>query len=109
LGGPGLLESIYEEALTFELELRGIAVERQVPIQVKYKRHTITRPLVLDLLIEKKIIIEVKSVEQFNPIHASQLLTYLRLSQRALGVLINFGETRVKDGFHRVVNGFPEA
>jgi GxxExxY protein len=108
LGGPGLLEGIYEEALAFELELRGLVVERQVPVPVQYKSRIVKHPLVIDLLVAKKIIVEIKSVEQFNPVYTSQLLTYLRLTRRSLGLVINFGERHVKNGFHRVVNKFPE-
>ncbi|PNU21653.1 GxxExxY protein [Geothermobacter hydrogeniphilus] len=107
LGGPGLLESIYEEALARELSLRGIEVQRQVQIPVAYKGAMVRDSLVLDLLVAGKVIVEVKSVEKFNPIFASQLLTYLRLSNNSLGIIVNFGEKFVKDGFHRVVNRFP--
>jgi len=107
LGGPGLLESIYEESLVFELGLRGLTVARQVPVQVQYKSHTVKHPLIIDLLVANKIIVEIKSVEKFNPVYASQLLTYLRLTGRSLGLIINFGERYVKNGFHRVVNKFP--
>ena len=108
LGGPGLLESIYEEALSRELQLRGLEVERQVAIPVVYKGETIRQPLILDLRVDSKIIIEVKSVEKFNPIFSSQLLTYLRLSNNTLGIIVNFGERYIKEGFHRVVNQFPQ-
>ncbi len=107
LGGPGLLESIYEESLVFELGLRGLTVARQVPVRVQYKSHAVKHPLIIDLLVANKIIVEIKSVEKFNPVYASQLLTYLRLTGRSLGLIINFGERYVKDGFHRVVNKFP--
>ncbi len=107
IGGPGLLESIYEEALDHELKLRKITVERQKAIPVTYKGCIIKKPLILDMLINNEIIIEVKSVEKFNPIYHSQLLTYLRLTNRPLGIVINFGEKYIKNGFHRVVNNFP--
>lgn len=107
LGGPGLLESIYEESLVFELGLRGLTVARQVPVRGQYKSHAVKHPLIIDLLVANKIIVEIKSVEKFNPVHASQLLTYLRLTGRSLGLIINFGERYVKNGFHRVVNKFP--
>jgi len=108
LGGPGLLESIYEESLAIELALRGLKVERQVPVPARYKCSMVKYPLAIDLLVEKKIIVEIKSVEQFNPVYVSQLLTSLRLTQRSLGLVINFSERYVKNGFHRVVNKFPE-
>ena len=106
LGGPGLLEVIYEEALARELTLRGFKVERQVHVPVYYKGESVRQPLILDLLVNN-VIIEVKSVEKFNQVFLSQLLTYLRLSNRPLGIVVNFGERFVKDGFHRVVNQFP--
>jgi GxxExxY protein len=107
LGGPGLLESVYEEALAFELELRGHKVETQKAIPVTYKDRSIKQPLFLDLLVSDEIIVEVKSSEKFNPVFKAQLLTYLRLTNRSLGLIINFGEKYVKDGFHRIVNNFP--
>ena len=107
LGGPGLLEVIYEEALAHELKLRGNIVERQIPIPIRYKDHCIRKPLILDLLVNKAIIIEVKSVEKFNPVYNAQLLTYLRLTDISLGLIINFGEKYIKNGFYRVVNNFP--
>lgn len=107
LGGPGLLESIYEESLAHELGLRGLRVERQVAVPVQYKGRLIKSPLVIDLLVENSVIVEIKSVEKFNPLFASQLLTYLRLTGRPLGIVLNFGEKYVKNGFHRVVNQFP--
>ncbi len=107
LGGPGLLESIYEESFAHELGHRGLQVERQVAVPVQYKGRLIKSPLVIDLLVEDSVIVEVKSVEKFNTLFASQLLTYLRLTGRPLGIILNFGEKYVKNGFHRVVNQFP--
>ena len=107
LGGPGLLEAVYEEALTHELKLRDIGVERQVPVPIVYKGHSLKNPLFLDLFVSKQIIIEVKSVEKLNPVFKAQLLTYLRLMNIPLGLIINFGEKYIKNGFHRVVNNFP--
>jgi len=108
LGGPGLLESIYQEALAHELNLRGLKVNCQVPVQVYYKSKEIKKPLVVDLLINDTVIVEVKAVEQHNPIFESQLLTYLRLSDKKLGLVVNFGKRLVKDGIHRVVNGLKD-
>lgn len=108
LGGPGLLEGVYEEALALELGLRGLGVQRQLRIPVIYKGLVVKNPLVVDLLVSESIIVEIKSVEQFNPIFLSQLLTYLRITGLALGLVINFGERYVKNGFYRVVNKFPE-
>ena len=107
LGGPGLLEAIYEEALSHELESRGLKVARQTPVPVTYKGNAIKQPLILDLIVNNQIIIEVKSVMNLNPIFNSQVLTYLRLTGRPLGILINFGEQYLKNGFHRIVNDFP--
>ena len=104
LGVPGLLEDIYEEALCHELSLRGIQVERQVGIPVVYKGKELDKRLVLDILVGNKLIVEVKAVEKYNAVFESQLLTYLRLTNRKLGLVINFGESKVKDGVHRVVN-----
>ena len=105
LGGPGLLEDVYEEALCHELQLRGLAVQRQVGVAIDYKGKLLRKRLVIDLLVNNEIIIEVKSVEAYHDIFQAQLLTYLRLTKRRLGLVINFGEKYVKDGVHRVVNG----
>lgn len=104
LGGPGLLESVYEEALVWELEQRGLTVERQKSIPLVYKGQTLSTPLRLDLLVNGLVIVECKATTQYNPIFESQLLTYLRLTGLKLGLVINFGERLVKDGIHRVVN-----
>ncbi len=105
LGGPGLLEGVYEEALCWELQERGVLIERQLEVPVAYKGHTLAYPLRLDLLVDRRMIVEVKSVAQYNPIFETQLLTYLRLMDMKLGLVINFGEKMVKDGIHRVING----
>ena len=107
LGGPGLLEAIYEEALVTELQMRGVPVSRQVRLPIMYKGRRIKHPLVIDLIIDNQVIVEIKSVEQLNPIFGSQLLTYLRLADKQLGLIINFGEKFIKDGFRRIVNKFP--
>jgi GxxExxY protein len=107
LGGPGLLENIYEEALCQELSTLGLNVQRQYTIEVEYKGRALKKRLVLDLLVENKVIVEVKSVETHNPLHEAQLLTYLRVSHRKLGLLVNFGERYVAQGVRRVVNGLP--
>jgi GxxExxY protein len=105
LGGPGLLESIYESALFHELTINGLKVERQKPIPVIYKGVVIREPFILDMLVENKLIIEVKAVEKEIEIYKAQLLTYLRLSNIKLGLLINFGRPSIKESIHRVVNG----
>lgn len=104
LGGPGLLESVYEEALVYELRHSGLDVQRQLPVAINYKGQTLATPLRLDLLIEKKIIVECKALSAYNALFESQLLTYLRLTGLKLGLVINFGDTLVKNGIHRVVN-----
>ena len=105
LGGPGLLESVYEEALAWELNQAGCAVERQVQSPIKYKQVTLATPLRIDLLVNSLIIVECKAVSNDNEIFEVQTLTYLRLRNLKLGLVINFGSKLVKDGIHRVVNG----
>lgn len=105
LGGPGLLESVYEEALAWELEQAGLHVRRQVSLPIPYKGHTLTSPLRIDLVVDEKVIVECKATTKYNPIFETQTLTYLRLAGMKLGLVINFGERIVKDGIHRVVNG----
>ena len=104
LGGPGLLESIYESSLCHELSLRGLQIQRQLYVPVKYKNVVVREPLCLDILVENKVIIEIKATEKENSIHQAQLLTYLRLTGMKLGLLINFGNISAKDGIKRVVN-----
>ncbi len=108
LGGPGLLEDLYEEALHAELCIRGLRVERQQVIPVVYKGRKLRYPLRLDMRVEGLLAVENKSVVQWNPIFEAQMLTYLRLTNLRLGLVINFGERWVKSGIHRVVNGLPE-
>lgn len=105
LGGPGLLESVYEEALCWELQHRGLEVRRQLSMPIPYKGHTLASPLRIDLLVENLLIVECKAVNQYNDIFEAQTLTYLRLTKLKLGMVVNFGEPMVKDGIHRVVNG----
>lgn len=105
LGGPGLLEDVYEEALAWELQQRGLKVERQLQIPIQYKNNWLASPLRLDLLVEGKVIIEVKAVTAYNSIFEAQALTYLRMLGLKLALVINFGGKVVKDGIHRVVNG----
>ena len=106
LGGPGLLESIYEDALAYELEFRDIKVQRQLAVPVLYKGLPIRDALRLDLLVSNRIIVEVKATESILKVHSAQLLTYLRLSQRKLGLVLNFGLPLLKNGISRVVNQF---
>lgn len=104
-GGPGLLESVYEESLVEELRLRGISVQTQQAVPVYYKTKQLSSPLRLDLLVADEIIVECKATEKFNPVYKSQLLTYLRATSKRVGLLINFGEQYVSKGIYRVVNG----
>lgn len=104
LGGPGLLESVYEEALVCELGTRGIAARRQVGFSVHYKGRELEKRLVIDVLVEDLVIVEVKSVESYLSICEAQLLTYFRQTEKRLGLVINFGEIHLKEGIHRVVN-----
>ena len=102
--GPGLLENVYEQALIHELKLNDIPVESQVEIKVNYKGINITDNLRLDLLVDDSVIVELKSVEELKPIHHKQLLTYLRLMNKKVGLLINFNTDNLMDGIRRIVN-----
>lgn len=104
LGGAGLLESVYEEALCHELKERGMRVERQLSMPIYYKGIELGTPLRIDLLVGNKVIVECKATEKYNSIFEVQTLTYLRLSGLKLGLVINFGNQLVKDGIKRVVN-----
>ncbi len=105
LGGPGLLEGVYESCLCHELALRGLEVQRQLAVPVNYKGTAVRDPLYIDILVQGSVIVEVKATEKLHSIHQVQLLTYLRLLRRKLGLLVNFGQEYVKDGISRVVNG----
>ncbi len=105
LGGPGLLESVYEEALAWELSHAGLVVRRQLEVPIHYKDQLLATPLRLDLLVHDLVIVECKATSKYNEVFEAQVLTYLRLMKLKLGLVINFGERFVKDGFHRVVNG----
>ncbi len=105
LGGPGLLESVYEEALDWELRQRGFVVERQAIVPIYYKGSQLAAPLRLDLLVGNRVVVEVKATTSYNPVFEAQALTYLRMLDLKLALVINFGEKFVKDGIRRVVNG----
>lgn len=102
--GPGLLESAYEECLCLELSIRGIVLERQRPLPVKYKDRQLECGYRLDIVVENKIILELKSCENIEPIHKAQLLTYLKLSGMHLGLLLNFNVPVMRDGIIRMVH-----
>mgnify|MGYP000120858045 CR=1 FL=1 len=102
--GPGLLESVYEEILFYELTLKGLSVERQKAIPVIWGDRKMEIGFRADLIVEGKVIVELKSVEIIAPVHPKQLLTYLRITGLKLGLLINFNEKLIKDGITRIVN-----
>ena len=101
--GPGLLESVYEEALSYELRQRGLKVERQKQVPLVYKGQELKTPLKLDLLVEDAVVVELKSVEELKPVFYKQTKTYLKLANKHIGLLVNFGEYDMKDGIHRIV------
>ena len=103
--GPGLLESVYEAVLAHELRKRSLKVERQAPIPVVYEEVRLEEGFRADLVVQDKVLVELKSVEKVAPVHKKQVLTYLRLANMKLGLLINFGEVLIRDGITRVVNG----
>ena len=107
--GPGLLESVYDAILAYELSVQGLQVQRQVPIPILYKSLTFDEAFRADLVIEDKVILELKSVEVLNNAHRKQVQTYLRLSGLRLGYLLNFGSALMKDGIVRAVNGLEES
>ncbi len=102
--GPGLLESVYEEALAFELQKRGLRVDRQMEVSIRYKGNELKTPLRLDLLVNNQVIVELKSVEEMKPVFAKQLLTYLRLLDKRVGLLVNFNTSNLREGIKRIVN-----
>ena len=108
LGGPGLLESYYENALKYELELRGLKVETQKLVPVIYKGEEIGAPYRLDMLVEDKVIVECKATEKNNPIFAAQVNTYLHLLDKRLGIVVNFGQKRIIEGWERIANRMPQ-
>jgi GxxExxY protein len=103
--GPGLLESVYELALERELQLTGLKVRRQQAVPLKYKATALGDGFRIDILVDDLLLLEIKAVEQLLPLHEAQLLTYLRLTGKRLGLLINFNTRTLKDGIKRVVNG----
>ena len=102
--GPGLLESVYETVLAGRLEAEGFAVERQCPVSFEFEGHQFDNGFRIDLLVDHRLIIEIKSVERLLPVHAKQLLTYLRLTRQPVGLLLNFGGDTMKEGIRRLVN-----
>ncbi len=104
LGGPGLLESVYQDSLAYELTQRGLKVEKEVHVPVVYKGVVVGDPLRIDLLVEGRVVVECKATDKDNPIFATQTLTYLRLLNLHLGLLVNFGKETLIAGFKRIVN-----
>jgi GxxExxY protein len=104
--GPGLLESVYEECLAVELALRGLHSERQRPVPIAYKGRTVGADLRIDLLVEQSIVVELKAIEKLLPVHEAQLLTYLRLTNLQVGLLINFNVSVLHHGIRRLVNRY---
>lgn len=106
--GPGLLESVYQKVLAHELAKTGLRVAVEVPVPVKWDGIDMEVGFRADLIVDEMVIVELKSVEMISQVHKKQLLTYLRLADKRLGLLINFGEALLKDGIHRIVNGLDE-
>lgn len=102
--GPGLLESAYQECLAYELISRGLNVVKETPLPIVYKEVKLDHGYRLDLLVENKVVIEIKTVDEFTDVHCAQVLTYLRLGEYKLGLLINFNVLRLKEGIKRFVN-----
>ncbi len=103
--GPGLLESVYQQCMITELRQRSIQVSVLVPVPLQYKGIPLNKEYLIDILVEDKIIIELKAVENLLPVHSAQLISYLKLADKRLGLLINFNVPLIKQGFHRFVNG----
>jgi GxxExxY protein len=106
--GPGLLESIYSPCLQLEFQRAGLAYETQVPVPIRYDGLEVPNALRLDFVVENQIVVELKCIEKVLPVHHAQLLSYLRLSDKQLGLLINFHVNRLADGIKRIVNNLPE-
>ena len=104
--GPGLLESVYEKALVYELQLQGFDVKSQMPLKVNYRDITLDLDLRLDIIVDDKVVIELKSVLELSPVYFKQLQTYLRLTNCELGYLINFNVAHLKNGIRREVNDY---
>ena len=106
--GPGVFEIVYEVLLAYEMRKLGYRVERQVPVPIEWDGIKFDEGFRADLIIDDCVIIELKSIQALEPVHSKQVLTYLRLTEKRLGLLINFGEMRIKDGIKRIVNGLPD-
>ena len=104
--GPGLLESVYEAALVYELRSQGFDVKHQIPVNLRYKEMQLDLNLRLDVMVDDSVILELKSVSEILPVHQKQLLTYMRLTGTKLGYIINFNVEALRDGIERVINGY---
>ena len=102
--GPGLLESAYQEYLFYELQQKGLKVRKEVPMPIVYKEVKLNHGYRIDLLVENKVVIELKTVEELNEVHTAQVLTYLKLGSYRLGLLLNFNVTMLKSGIKRIIN-----
>jgi GxxExxY protein len=102
--GPGLLESAYKECLYYELRLAGLKVQKEKPMPIVYKEIKLDHGYRIDLMVEEKVVVEIKTVEAFNDVHTAQVLTYLRLGKYKLGLLLNFQTTVLKNGIKRIIN-----
>ena len=102
--GPGLLESAYQECLFYELQQKGLKVRKEVPMPIVYKEVKLNHGYRIDLLVENKVVIELKTVKELNEVHTAQVLTYLKLGSYRLGLLLNFNVTMLKSGIKRIIN-----
>jgi GxxExxY protein len=101
--GPGMLESAYEECLAYELKEKGLKIDRQKPVSIHYKKISLDYGYKIDLLVEEKVIVELKSVDSFTPVHEAQILTYMKFANKEVGLLVNFNVTVLKNGIKRYV------
>lgn len=106
--GPGLLESVYQRILAYELRRAGLDIETEAPVPVEWDGHVIDESFRADIIVNSKVLLELKSVEQTSPVHRKQTLTYLKLTDIKLGLLINFGAELLKNDLHRIINNLPE-
>lgn len=107
--GPGLLETVYETVLAASLAKSGLGVERQVPVDIRFDGMAFPAAFRADLIVDRRLVVEIKSVEQLSKVHGKQLLTYLRLLNQPVGLLLNFGGEAMRDGIRRIVNGYAPA
>ena len=104
--GPGLLEKVYEKTLAYDLKSKGLEVKTQVPIPIKFKEYIIESSFIADIIVENKVIIEIKSIEEISNVHHKQLLTYLKLTNLKLGILVNFNTDYIDKSIYRKINGY---